>query len=690
MQNKTQKSPPVAGVLTSALLGVSVSITLAVHFFALDSYEITDQLFLISVPAFAIAILVFTAWGYLRKAFEPAPVRMRWTLVAASGLIALLLALPLKSLALLFWIAHLVSIWGVVFGLLLPTASRLEAILTKKRWNLFSGWLLGVGLSFLVVSFLSKFFFQATQIMALSLCYILLFSVAGAFLAPRLKGILNAGLSTRWLEGVLFVLVLLFLTIIVSITRPFLQLFKVEFVWLPVRWLPLFLGSALFSAFLLLALVPYLQDRLFLRTPERSRLVTFVRENLAGLAMAGLFFLVYFFIASTLNQKQFFTDDILFDMDAATWRMRLTSDSWEDPYWRAIHPLALLILRPLVGLAALIFNGNRLYGAITLVSAAGALCVFLAWTFVRHATQAKPYALLIATLFGVTTAGLVFGSTIETYVFSAAALMLFFVFLLQEKWSLFYLVPVGVVTFGLTVTNIAQTLVGLFVFKPNIRLVVRYTALAVALGVVLSQVNNLVYPESNPFFFVPSRLLYEERHINKITFRRAEIVAREAFLYNIVAPEPLAFSEGLPTPKFWFYKRIIIRKVSMDDKLSEYEGALSTFTALVWVLLLATAGVSYLRYLFRRSSSAKISSALALVVGMNAALHLTYGKELFLYSANWTYALVLFVALSLKGLVKFRWFQIALVGFLVLVMINNARLIDFLLTTTTPFVHVAP
>jgi len=219
---------------------------------------------------------------------------------------------------------------------------------------------------------------------------------------------------------------------------------------------------------------------------------------------------------------------------------------------------------------------------------------------------------------------------------------------------------------------------------------VRYTALAVALGVVLSQVNNLVYPESNPFFFVPSRLLYEERHINKITFRRAEIVAREAFLYNIVAPEPLAFSEGLPTPKFWFYKRIIIRKVSMDDKLSEYEGALSTFTALVWVLLLATAGVSYLRYLFRRSSSAKISSALALVVGMNAALHLTYGKELFLYSANWTYALVLFVALSLKGLVKFRWFQIALVGFLVLVMINNARLIDFLLTTTTPFVHVAP
>ena len=213
---------------------------------------------------------------------------------------------------------------------------------------------------------------------------------------------------------------------------------------------------------------------------------------------------------------------------------------------------------------------------------------------------------------------------IETYIFSALTLILFFVFLQHEKWSLSALVPIGVAAFGITVTNIAQTVIGLFVTRLNLKLVLRYIIFVLTLGIVLSQVHNIVYEDPNPFFFVPDRVVYENRHINKITPRRVEVVAREAIFYNIVAPEPIVYTEGLPTPKFWFYKRIIVHKQPMRDTISEYENVLGTLTTWFWLLLLLLSGILFLRNLISRSSTNKLSIALLLSIAFNLALHLTY------------------------------------------------------------------
>ncbi len=215
----------------------------------------------------------------------------------------------------------------------------------------------------------------------------------------------------------------------------------------------------------------------------------------------------------------------------------------------------------------------------------------------------------------------------------------------------------------------------------------RYILFVLTLSIVLSQIHNIAYDDPNPFFFVPSRVVYENKHINEITQRRVEVVAREAIFYNIVAPEPLVYTEGLPTPKFWFYKRIIVRKQPMRDHISEYETVLGTTTTWIWLLLILLSGILFLRNLFSKSSTIKLSLALLFTIAFNLALHLTYGKEIFLYSPGWTYAIILFMALAWQDLAKYRWFQSVLAVFLLLLMINNAQFISTMLVTIAPFVQ---
>ena len=65
----------------------------------------------------------------------------------------------------------------------------------------------------------------------------------------------------------------------------------------------------------------------------------------------------------------------------------------------------------------------------------------------------------------------------------------------------------------------------------------------------------------------------------------------------------------------------------------------------------------------------------------NFLLHLQYGKDIFLYSTNWTYAIILILALVWKELADKRWFQIVLLVFLALLLANNSRLIFTMLST---------
>ena len=80
-----------------------------------------------------------------------------------------------------------------------------------------------------------------------------------------------------------------------------------------------------------------------------------------------------------------------------------------------------------------------------------------------------------------------------------------------------------------------------------------------------------------------------------------------------------------------------------------------------------------------------LALGLLLCVGFNLALHLVYGDDPMLYSPDWVYALVLFVAFSLQRFAAQKWFLTALSVFLIALITNNLHLLEQIMQASAPF-----
>ncbi len=397
-----------------------------------------------------------------------------------------------------------------------------------------------------------------------------------------------------------------------------------------------------------------------------------MNRTIVGILLAGFFFVIYLMLASIFNQPAFDVDDIFFDSDGLLWRMRFTSELYRDYYWRSVHPFVLLIIRPLVSVTAFFLKGDTLYAAMALVALSGALCVFLAWYFVNHMTRNPLYALLIASLLGVSASHLVFGSLIETYIFLAAVMLTFLVLLLKDK-PLPALVLAGLLSFGITISNFVQTVIAFLFAKRDFKQWVKYGLIVGALVIPLALLNNLVYPDSQPYFFIPSNLTVEADNTFSPSTPRGAAILRVMFLHSIVAPDPLILEEEIPFLKVWIFKADPL-------KMGEYNTFWGTLLAFVWIGLFLLGGFLFLKNWKKHDQ--RFAPAFILILIFNFALHLRYGKDVFLYSTNWTYAIVLFLSLAWRDLGDKRWFQFLLLAFLALLMANNSRLIFAMLSAS--------
>ncbi|MCC6261800.1 MAG: hypothetical protein IT311_13150 [Anaerolineales bacterium] len=424
-----------------------------------------------------------------------------------------------------------------------------------------------------------------------------------------------------------------------------------------------FLGSSVLTLFCLAWL-------------DRKKIIqnrfAFADAYLPGAALAGIFFTIYFQTALTFNQPVFDVDDIFFDADGLLWRTRFTTETVVDYYWRSVHPFVLILIRPLVAFISFFLRGDKLTAAIALISITGALCVFLVWYFVQKNSGHSLYALLIAAIFGASAAQLVFSSLIETYIFLAVTALLFTVFLLSNA-PFGLLVTTSVLSFGITLSNFVQQLIGFICVRRNFREWIKFGALAGLLILPLTFLNNFVYPKSQPYFFIPSSLNAEAENTFAPSVPRALAVARVMAMYSMVAPDPLILAEEIPFLKVWIFKAEPMR-------LSEYATSLDTALAASWIVLILLGGFLFLKNFARRDN--RFSLTFLLILLFNFFLHLRYGKDVFLYSTNWTYALVLLLSIAWADLAKARWFQIVLLIFVFLLLANNFRLIEVMLYTS--------
>ncbi len=542
-------------------------------------------------------------------------------------------------------------------------------------------WLLSSLVTYFVLGFLKNFYPSWALIL-----WGILYQTISVGLSYYLIRETKFDFREHGLTAAFLLAALLFAAGVVWMLNQFPNWYDVRFFLLPSSSLIWFAALVLLSFGWMLAALSWFheQDGRFLS----SRFFTFLRANLPGLLLALAFFSVYFSLAVTysivLRDPTHNFDDNFYDADPTSWMNRFAAPAAQLIDMRPVHPFAFLIFRPLTWLVSLLLNGNRFYAALLLNAGAGALCVFLAWMLVRRWANST-YAALFASILGVSAAHLIFSTYLETYIFSAAALTAFLLALQHEEKPLKALVPLGLLTFGITITNFLQTGI-LFLFSEfKLPKLIKYGLIVVALAFPLAWLQHAVYPTSQPFYDI-AILRAEDRYSANVNtpervYERAYVMGRTVTLYSIVGPRPLGLTKQIDCkfPCFKTYK-----PKYGADLITSYAGFGSWLARSWFVILLVAFGLFVWKFI-RSPKTTTLEVGLLLCILFNFVMHVAYGDDPMLYSPDWTYALVFFVALAFKSFAYKKWFQAAGLVFLSALMVNNWTFLRAMLEAVAPY-----
>jgi hypothetical protein len=314
----------------------------------------------------------------------------------------------------------------------------------------------------------------------------------------------------------------------------------------------------------------------------------------------------------------------------------------------------------------------------------------MAWLFFKKRTGNTAYALLLAALLGFSNSHMVLSSLLESYIFSAAALILF-LYLLQAKEDNFpQLVLVGLITFGITITNFAQTCIGFFLLRPDKKNIFRYMLLILAIATLLAFVQSAIFPKSDPFYIV-SRFQSESFNIDsygdlganatRVLISRMNVTFRNITLFSVVAPRPIIRYDEPHCEPLCFR---VMRYFRGEYQYGSYIG-FGSLLARTWFLGLIVASMIFAWQFFMAPKQSMLQATLVLNLLFNFALHIKYGDDPLLYTPDWTYALVFFFGISFERFANRKWWQIMLLIFLVGLLINNLNLFKTIFDGLLPF-----
>lgn len=479
----------------------------------------------------------------------------------------------------------------------------------------------------------------------------------------------NASLSF-WQSAPLVLSFPIFFIAAMDICLQFPEAFVWEYVSIPQRRLWVFILASIVSSFISY----FLAQRMHIEI-----------KNKLGVYLGVMFFFIHLILARAFNHPALSHNVVLFEADAGPW-MEILASPESAPINRAVHPLSLIIIRPLMRMVSFWMGEHYQLGAMLVVSAAAGLCVFMAYLFIKRAVESKTYAFLFAMLLGFSASHLLFGSLTENYIFGAASLMLFFLLIQSNETRFSILVPAGLLLFGITVTNIVQGVIGLFFNKFNFRRLILFCAYVLMFGILLTLFTNFLYPKSITYFFNPNDIAFEFGFVKVVGeepesnfVEKLQVTARTMALYGVVAPDVLeVISEKPPFPTIDL-KTFDIR----THTLASYKG-IANIPLILWLILLAGSFVAFIKNI-RATKHLPLMLGLLGALGFNFIMHLFYGTELFLYTPYWMYALIFFIALSLSEFAEKTWFQIGLSLIIFVIAMNNLNFIFSILKAIAPF-----
>lgn len=525
-------------------------------------------------------------------------------------------------------------------------------------------FLISLCFAYIIIGFLNPVLDSTSAIIISTLIFMMITNVI-VYLSLR---------DTKWKSNPIAISLPIFFIATIYICLQFPEMFLWEYISIPQQYFLTFLLTAIASSFFSYFLVQKINIEI---------------KNGLGIYLGGMFFLIHLILARALNHPALSYNVVLFEADAGPWMEILASPN-SAPINRAVHPLSLIIIRPIMRLVSFWMGEHYPLGAMLVVSATAGLCVFMAWLFIKRATNSNTYAFLFAMLLGFSASHLLFGSLTENYIFGAASLIFFFL-LIQAKENRFsVLVPASLILFGITITNLAQGVIGLFFNKFNFRRLIQFCVYVLVFGILLTLFTNFLYPKSITYFFNPKDIAVEFGFVKMSgdspetnILEKLQVAARTMVLYGIVAPKPIeAISEKPPFPTIDL-KTFDIR----THALASYKG-LANIPLVLWLILLVGSFFTFIKNI-RTSKHLPLMLGLLGVLGFNFLMHLFYGTELFLYTPYWMYALVFFMALSLSEFAEKTWFQILLSIIVFVIAINNFNFIFSILKAIYPFYGVS-
>lgn len=622
-------------IFISALTGLLTSLILALTFFHYSTFtSLIDRLFLVLVPALAFGILYHQTF----------PAISSWV----------------RSVRPLFTIPYYLISFLVVLNLTYGAIGFLREVLrTPFGMFLFAAIFMSIGttLGYFLVQHAAE-------------------SFRTGFLSKSLNIILALSLPIFWIA------------LILNATQ-YPSMFSVEYIRVPQEWMSLFLLTSIASAILSLFLITRSSSLI----PNSSFFILH-SKNLPGLYASTFFFLIELIISRSLNHPALEQNTVLFEADAGPWMTILASPE-SAPINRAVHPLSLILIRPLVRLVSGLMGEHYALGGMIVVSVVAAACVFMTWLFVKRATNSNTYAFIFAIFLGSTATHLLFGSLAENYIFGAAALIFFFLLIQSKETRFSVLVSAGLLLFGITITNIAQGVIALFFNKFGFKKLIQYLLLILSLGILLTITTNIIYPKHITFFFVPEDIAFEFNFVtpentgvlsdpirlsdSQSVTRKLNVVSRSILLYGVVAPSVIeSISEKPPFPTIDL-KTFDVRA----GEMASYKGFANLPLGL-WLVLFISAIGMFVKSI-RTSKHTPLMISLLGVLGFNFLMHLFYGTELFLYTSYWVYAFVFFIALVLSDFAESAWLQWGLVLFIFALMFNNFNFIFNIFHALAPF-----
>lgn len=668
--NDQEKPYRIYFAILSLLAGFAAAYNLAINIYLGSLKTTLDWVVMLALLTFAFGVIFSLFMPYLWNQYQSSTTLVRhW--VSVLTLVSALL-FTFNSSALVFITALIFQLF-VSSILISPGFSSFHKLLEQKHpVRFFIAWILGGFFSFFGMGFLQNFYPSYWEFILLGIPLNILTTLAWEIILEQAM----LSMQAAWREKVIPLAALAVGVVFILLTARLLiayeRIFSFEFFLPRAHLIPVFIGLAILSqswaAFLLNKL-----DQLHWRD---ARFIHWIKANLPGLLLASAIVITTFALATPFISTDAGRVDNYFDTDSVEWMNRLSANIEDLGQLRSVHPFAFLILRPPTWLLSLFMNGDKFHAAIVLNSLAGGLCVYLTWLFFKQRTRNTAYALLIAALLGLSNSHLILSTFLETYIFSAAALIAFLLLLQREENSLRQLVPLGLLTFGITITNFVQTCIVYFMMPSRRRSIFKYVLAVLAIAILVAFVQDILYPSSDPFF-IPSNLLGENAYrFNifeaepRLIVSRMNLLFRHITLFDVVAPRPLILTDeiGCSFPCLQTYYKH--RGVYV---ISSYVG-FGSLLARGWFAALALAGGFSLWKFLKSPKETHLQIALLLTLFFNFTLHMFYGDDPILYSPNWTYAVVFFFGISYENLAGKKWFQVLLLVFLVCLLINNLDL----------------